>query len=145
MERIEKLSEIIVNHSIKVKENEKVLITYQSNKSMPLVRALVEDILKHKGIPTIKYIDPDSFVSQSTFMGFYVNVFDNIKLKKTRQVAVFFLLWAFEMISMASFYCIRLSKSFQGLKVFVWGFEYQYYLTLSDAQIAFMVSSWLYP
>ena len=52
---------------------------------------------------------------------------------------------AFEMISMAFFYCIRLSKSFQGLKMFVWGFEYQYYLTLSDAQIAFMVSSWLYP
>ena len=59
MERIEKLSEIIVNHSIKVKEKEKVLITYQSNKSMPLVRALVENILKHKGIPTIKYIDPE--------------------------------------------------------------------------------------
>ena len=59
MERIEKLSEIIVNHSIKVKEKEKVLITYQSNETMPLVRALVEDILKHKGIPTIKYIDPE--------------------------------------------------------------------------------------
>ena len=59
MERIQKLSEIIVNHSIKVKENEKVLITYQSNKSMPLVLALVENILKHKAIPVIKYIDPE--------------------------------------------------------------------------------------
>ncbi len=59
MERIEKLSEIIVNHSIKVKEKEKVLITYQSNETMPLVRSLVDDILKHKGIPTIKYIDPE--------------------------------------------------------------------------------------
>ncbi len=59
MERIEKLSEIIVNHSIKVKEKEKVLITYQSAETMPLIRALVKDILKHKGIPTIKYIDPE--------------------------------------------------------------------------------------
>ena len=59
MERIQKLSEIIVNHSIKVKEKEKVLITYQSNKSMPLVLALVENILKHKAIPVIKYINPE--------------------------------------------------------------------------------------
>ena len=59
MERIEKLSQIIVNHSIKVEKNEKVLITYQSNDTMPLVKSLVEEILKHKGIPTIKYIDPE--------------------------------------------------------------------------------------
>ncbi len=59
MERIKKLSEIIVNHSIKVKEHEKVLITYQSSETMPLVRALVDEILKHKGVPTIKYIDPE--------------------------------------------------------------------------------------
>ena len=59
MDKIKKLSEIIVNHSIKVKEKEKVLITYQSNETMPLVKVLVEDILKNKGVPTIKYIDPE--------------------------------------------------------------------------------------
>ena len=59
MDRIKKLSEIIVNHSIKVKEGEKVLITYQSSDTMPLVKSLVEEILKHKAIPTIKYIDPE--------------------------------------------------------------------------------------
>ena len=59
MDRIKKLSEIIVNHSIKVKEYEKVLITYQSNDTMPLVKSLVEEIIKHKGVPTIKYIDPE--------------------------------------------------------------------------------------
>ena len=59
MDRIKKLSEIIVNHSIKVVEKEKVLITYQSNEAMPLVKSLVEEILKHKGVPTIKYIDPE--------------------------------------------------------------------------------------
>ena len=59
MERIQKLSEIIVNHSIKVKEKEKVLITYQSNETMPLVKALVIEVLKRKAVPTIKYIDPE--------------------------------------------------------------------------------------
>ncbi len=59
MERIEKLSEIIVNHSIKVVENEKVLITYESFETMPLINVLVKEILKHKGIPTIKYINPE--------------------------------------------------------------------------------------
>ncbi len=59
MEKIEKLSQILVNHSIKVQEGEKVLITYQSEETMPLIRALVSEILNHKGIPTIKYIDPE--------------------------------------------------------------------------------------
>ncbi len=59
MERIEKLGEIIVNHSIKVKENEKVLITYENEATMPLVKVLVKEILKHKGVPTIKYIDSE--------------------------------------------------------------------------------------
>ncbi len=59
MKRIEKLSKIIVNHSIIVKENEKVLITYQSSEMMPLVKALVKEILNNKGVPAIKYIDPE--------------------------------------------------------------------------------------
>lgn len=59
MDKIKKLSEILVNHSIKVQENEKVLITYQSNETMPLVKAVVEEILKQKGIPVIKYIDQE--------------------------------------------------------------------------------------
>lgn len=59
MERIKKLSHILVNHSIKVKENEKVLIVYQSSKTMPLVISLVKDILSKKGVPTIKYIDQE--------------------------------------------------------------------------------------
>ena len=59
MEKIKKLSESIVNHSLKVKENEKVLITYQSSETLPFVKTLVEEILKHKAVPTIKYIDPE--------------------------------------------------------------------------------------
>ena len=59
MERIKKLSEIIVNHSIKVKEFDKVLITYQSNDAKEFIKCLVKDILKNKGIPTVKYSDPE--------------------------------------------------------------------------------------
>ena len=55
MERIEKLSKIITNHSIKVKENDKVLITYQSEEASYFVKCLVKEILAKKGIPTIKY------------------------------------------------------------------------------------------
>ena len=59
MERIKKLSDIIVNYSINVQENEKVLITYQSLEIMPLIKYLVTDILKNKGIPEIKYVDSE--------------------------------------------------------------------------------------
>lgn len=59
MDRIKKLSEIIVNHSIKVKENDKVLITYMSMEAEYFVKCLVKDILKNKGIPTIKYNNPE--------------------------------------------------------------------------------------
>ncbi len=59
MERLKKLSEIIVNHSIKVKTNDKVLITYQSNEARELIKYLVKEVLKNKGIPTVKYIDPE--------------------------------------------------------------------------------------
>ena len=59
MERIKKLSNIIVNHSIKVKENDKILITYMSNDADYFIKCLVQDILKNKGIPTIKYTNPE--------------------------------------------------------------------------------------
>ena len=59
MERIKKLSETIVNHSLKIKEKEKVLITYQANEARNLVESLVKEILKKKAVPTIKFIDPE--------------------------------------------------------------------------------------
>ena len=59
MDRVKKLSEIIVNHSIKVKEKDKVLITYMSNEAEYFVKCLVKDILKNKGIPTVKYDNPE--------------------------------------------------------------------------------------
>ncbi|MBQ8892011.1 MAG: aminopeptidase [Bacilli bacterium] len=59
MERVKKLSEIIVNHSIKVKNKDKVLITYMAHDADYFVKCLVKDILKSGGIPTVKYNDPE--------------------------------------------------------------------------------------
>ena len=59
MERLKKLSEIIVNHSIKVQKNDKVLITYMSNDSEYFVKCLVKEILKKDGIPYVKYDNPE--------------------------------------------------------------------------------------
>ena len=46
MERVEKLAKIIVNHSLKVKENDKVLITFQGMESLPLVKAIMKEVVK---------------------------------------------------------------------------------------------------
>ncbi len=59
MERLKKLSAIIVNHSIKVKKNDKVLITYQTSEASEFIKYLVKDILNAEGIPTVKYTNPE--------------------------------------------------------------------------------------
>ena len=56
-ERLKKLSSTIVNYSIKVKENDRVLIQYESNMCKPLIKCLIKDIYKNKGIPFIKLVD----------------------------------------------------------------------------------------
>ena len=55
--RIEKLSNTIVNYSVSVKEDDRVLIQYESKECMPLVKCLIKDIYKNKGIPFVKLID----------------------------------------------------------------------------------------
>lgn len=57
MERINKLAKIIVNHSLKVKENEKVLITFQGMESMPLVKEIMREVVKVKGVVDYDYQD----------------------------------------------------------------------------------------
>ena len=42
-ERIKKLSSTIVNYSIKVKENDRVLIQYESEECKPLVKCLIKE------------------------------------------------------------------------------------------------------
>ena len=52
-----KLSNTIVNYSIKVRENDRVLIQYESDECNPLIKCLIKDIYKIKGIPSVKLID----------------------------------------------------------------------------------------
>ena len=54
---LEKLSSIIVNYSIAVKEKERVLITIQNIECKPICKYLVKEIVKRKGIPFIKIDD----------------------------------------------------------------------------------------
>ena len=59
MESVKKLAEIIVHHSLKVKENEKVLINFDGIESMPLIREIVHEVIKSKGVVEIDYQDQD--------------------------------------------------------------------------------------
>lgn len=59
MERILKLAKIIVNHSLKVKEGERVLITYTGIESMPLVKAIVREVINNKGVVETDYQNGD--------------------------------------------------------------------------------------
>ena len=54
---LEKLSKTIVNYSIGVKENDKVLIQYESSMCNPLVKCLIKDIYSKGGIPFTKLLD----------------------------------------------------------------------------------------
>lgn len=56
-ERIIKLAKNLVNFSIKAKEGEKVLIEYNGEKSLPMVRQLVKEVYNVKAIPFVKNID----------------------------------------------------------------------------------------
>ena len=55
--RIEKLSKTIVDYSISVKENDRVLIQYENSDCKPLVKCLIKDIYKNKGIPFVRILD----------------------------------------------------------------------------------------
>lgn len=59
MESVKKLASIIVHHSLKVKENEKVLITYNGVESMPLVKAIVREVIDCKGVVETDYQNQD--------------------------------------------------------------------------------------
>lgn len=52
------LAKIIVDHSLKIKENDKVLITYEGN-SKSLVKYLIDEIVKVGGVPDYKLLDLD--------------------------------------------------------------------------------------
>ena len=59
MDRVLKLAKIIVNHSLKVKDNERVLITYSGIESMPLVKSIVKEVLNVGGVCEVDYQNQD--------------------------------------------------------------------------------------
>ena len=80
MERIKELARIIVNHSLKVKENEKVLITYQGIESVPLVKEIVKEVINVKGVVETDYQNQDinNYIRE--------NLSDNIIINKTNKL-----------------------------------------------------------
>ncbi len=57
--KIEKLSDTVVSYSLKVKENDRVLITSYSNHTKPLIFSLIDKIISVKGIPVVRILDSD--------------------------------------------------------------------------------------
>lgn len=55
----EKLSKTIVNYSLKIKENDRVLIQYTKDRCKEFVKLLIKDIILNKGIPFVKRTDSD--------------------------------------------------------------------------------------
>ena len=55
----EKLSKIIVDYSLKIKENDRVLISYMNDSCKEFVKLLIKDIVLNKGIPFVKRTDHD--------------------------------------------------------------------------------------
>lgn len=80
MERILKLAKIIVNHSIRVKENDRVLITYEGIESMPLVKAISKEIINNKGVVVADYQNQDleNYINE--------NITDKIIEAKTKKI-----------------------------------------------------------
>lgn len=58
-EKLEKLSNTIVNYSLNIKENDRVLITCQTLEPKEFVKILIRDIVSKKGIPFVKIVDPE--------------------------------------------------------------------------------------
>lgn len=58
-ERLEKLSRTIVEYSLKVKENDRVLITSQTEQPKPLIKYLIKAIVEKKGIPFVRIVEPE--------------------------------------------------------------------------------------
>jgi aminopeptidase len=55
--RIQKLAEILVNYSVNLKRGEKILLFVTSKNSVPLVRAIINEVYRIGGIPFVDLMD----------------------------------------------------------------------------------------
>ena len=87
MEKIVKLAKIIVNHSIKVKENDRVLISYQGIESMPLVKAIVKEVINNNGVVVTDYQNQDitNYIHENINDG----IIDSLAVRKKYEVENF--------------------------------------------------------
>lgn len=59
MEKRKILARTIVNHSLKVKKNERVLISYQAIEALDLVKEIVKEVINVGGVPALDYVNQD--------------------------------------------------------------------------------------
>ncbi len=80
MERIEKLAKIIVEHSLKVKEKDRVLISYQGIESLPLVKEIVRNVIRVGATVSTDYQNQDivDFINE--------HLTDDIIINKTNKM-----------------------------------------------------------
>lgn len=80
MNCMKELSKIIVNHSLKIKENDRVLITYQGIESLPLVKEIVKEVISKNAYVDLDYLDQgiNNYIRE--------NINDNIILNKTKKM-----------------------------------------------------------
>ena len=57
--KIAKLADIIVNYSLKVEKDERVLIMMETMNPKNLVKHLIEKIYANGGVPTVKIVDEE--------------------------------------------------------------------------------------
>ena len=57
-DKLKELASLIVNYSIRVEKDEKVLITTQSMETRELISYLIDEIYKNGGVPCLKINDP---------------------------------------------------------------------------------------
>jgi len=58
-EKLKKLSDMIVNYSLQLKEGDRVLIVAETLNSKELLKLLIKDIIKVKAVPNVKIIDEE--------------------------------------------------------------------------------------
>jgi len=68
-EKIKKLSETIVNYSLDIKKDDRVLITCQTEHPAFFIKCLIKDIVAKEGIPFVRIINPEisALLTENTF------------------------------------------------------------------------------
>lgn len=56
---IKKAADIIVNHSLQVKQDDRVLIRFKNQETMPLILAIIDEVFACGGMPFVKIAHPE--------------------------------------------------------------------------------------